>query len=384
MASPAPVWEDPQCAFSVEWVPQKLDQIRIAVTDALYAVPRGGLEIGGVLLGNFNGKLLRIEDWVPMECEHLTGPSFVFSAKDEEALKTQMAKMSRQVVGWFHSHTRSEILFSPRDLQLHDTFFPQPWHIGMVLRPANMKPLRANYFFRDASGVIVPGGTEFAVEVWRGGPEPKPEDRPEEKAVVKAMPAPAPIASKPAPVEPVFLRPPAPPSQPIARPVLPDDPRPTLFEAPRPMVPEPVRLPAFMAPPVKRKPNFLLLAGLLALFGLAAAAYLTQDRWYPRPPEPLKLQASDVDGKLLIRWIPVRDAQVGKLHIADGTKQTDIDLDAMQLGQGFYLYAREAVSETVRMKVGAREETTSFAGPLTIPSAKVFGQKTDLPGSPKR
>ena len=366
MASPAPVWEDPQCAFSVEWVPQKLDQIRIAVTDALYAVPRGGLEIGGILLGNFNGKLLHIEDWVPMECEHLTGPSFVFSARDEVALKTQMAMMSRQVVGWFHSHTRSEILFSPQDLKLHDTFFPQPWHIGMVLRPANMKPLRANYYFRDESGVVVAGKSEFTVEVWRGGPAAE-EDKREQKPVVKAaLPAVTPVA-------PAFVRPAIPQSLPTERPVLPNDPRPH-FEAPQPKVPEPVRLPAFTAPPAKRQPNFFLLAGLLALFGLAAAAYFTQSRWSPKPPEPLKLQASDVDGKLLIRWIPVRDAQAGKLHIADGTKQTDIDLDAMQLGQGFYLYTREAVNETVRMKVGAREETTSFAGPLTIPSAGVPGK----------
>jgi hypothetical protein len=298
----------------------------------------------------------------------------VLSAKDETVLKTQMAGMNRQVVGWFHSHTRSEILFSPQDMQLHETFFPQPWHIGMVLRPANMKPLRANYYFRDHSGALVPGKSEFIVDVLRGG-EP-------EKPVIKALPvltlpvvappvvAPpvvlAPVAA-PLPAVPAaaFERPPIPQSKPVERRVVPDPPA----VASRP--------PAVPVPPARSKPNFYVLAALLTLFGLAVTAYLTQSRWLTKPPEPLKLQASDVDGRLLIRWIPVRDAQAGKLHITDGTKQTDVDLDAMQLGQGFYLYNREAVNETVRLKVGEREDTTSFAGPLTIPNAGV-------PGLPKR
>ena len=169
MENTASVWEDPQCPFRVEWEPDELNRIRMTVMDAFYALPRGGIEVGGVLLGKVEGKVMRIESFAPMECEHLTGPSFVLSPKDEAALEMQLTGLDGQVLGWFHSHTRSELHFSPRDVEVHNRFFPKASHIGMVLRPANSQPPQANYFFRGPRAEIIGGKTAFRGETSRGG-----------------------------------------------------------------------------------------------------------------------------------------------------------------------------------------------------------------------
>ncbi len=327
----------------------KLENIRIAVVDAFYAVPRGGIEIGGLLLGSVVGRVVTVQDWAPIECEHLTGPSFVLSANDEATLRGQLSILNSQVVGWFHSHTRSPILFSPQDLAIHEKYFPQPFQVAMVLRPANMQPVRANYFFRDSSGVVVPGAKEFTVEAVRA------------ETTARARTTPAPVFAAPAPPQ-------AEPPPPVKAVELP---APVAAAAPLPDL-----FPVMREPPPRNSSLWPILIAL-AIAAIAAAAFFTRETWMPKSLDPLKLQASDLDGKLLIRWMPVLDAQTGQLHIMDGSKAVDVTLDSIQLSRGFYVFARQAVNDTVQLKVGSREETTSFAGPLTARRSSTDLEQTE-------
>ena len=36
-------------------------------------------------------------------------------------------------MGWYHSHTRSEIFLSDADLEIHNRYFPEPWQVALVL-----------------------------------------------------------------------------------------------------------------------------------------------------------------------------------------------------------------------------------------------------------
>ena len=358
-------WEDPQCAFRLEWAPLKLDRIRIAVVDAFYALPRGGIEIGGLLLGSVMGQVVSVEDWAPIACEHLTGPSFVLSAKDEAALSGQLSTLNSHVVGWFHSHTRSALQFSPQDLAIHQKYFPQPFQVALVLRPANMQPVRANYFFRDKSGILVPGASEFNVEAVRGETTARPRSSPAPTFASPVQTPPTPPTPPPSAPPPISSPPPQAPPQAI--------------KAPPPVPSAPVApeiFPVIRQAPARNHTGWPLLIALV-IFALAAAAFLTRETWMPKSLDPLKLQASDLDGKLLIRWMPVRNAQTGQLHIMDGTKAIDVTLDAIQLSRGFYLFARQAVNNTVQLKVDTREETTSFAGPLTTPRSSADLDQTE-------
>src|ERR1044072_8624712 len=93
------------CPFAIEYSPRILDDIRLAVTDAFFSLPRGGAEIGGVLLGRHEGSRVTIEDYVPFDCEHATGPSFMLSARDRAKLKELIATLGKEpaarIVGWY-------------------------------------------------------------------------------------------------------------------------------------------------------------------------------------------------------------------------------------------------------------------------------------------
>ena len=50
------------------------------------------------------------------------------------------------IVGWYHTHPGFGIFLSNMDLFIHRNFFPQKWHIALVLDPVNKK---SGYFCWD-------------------------------------------------------------------------------------------------------------------------------------------------------------------------------------------------------------------------------------------
>src|ERR1039458_5203610 len=84
-------WSVPQCPFTIEVTARVLDDIRLAVVDAFFSLPRGGAEIGGVLLGKFAGDRLTISDHAALDCEHAHGPRFTLSAPDEGRLTEMLS-----------------------------------------------------------------------------------------------------------------------------------------------------------------------------------------------------------------------------------------------------------------------------------------------------
>src|SRR5215469_8879029 len=99
-------WQVPQSPFQILYSGLVLEQIRLAVVDAYFLVRRGGLEIGGVLLGKHHDRQLEILDHEPIDCEHAFGPSFSLSSRDEEHLKDVLAEVRNksgefEPVGWY-------------------------------------------------------------------------------------------------------------------------------------------------------------------------------------------------------------------------------------------------------------------------------------------
>jgi hypothetical protein len=150
-------WAPAQCPFRVAYSLRTLDDIRLAVVDAFFSVPHGGVEIGGILLGSRNSLETTILDCVPLDCEHAFGPSFTLSPRDFARLSALLEETGKnppdlQPIGWYHSHTRSGIFLSDVDLELHKRYFPAPWHIALVLKPHTFQPTRAGFFFREPDG----------------------------------------------------------------------------------------------------------------------------------------------------------------------------------------------------------------------------------------
>jgi len=160
-------WETTVCPYRIDFAADKLDEIRIAVVDAFYAVPHGGVEIGGILYGKRAAGRLEICDFRKIQTEYLTGPSFRLSDRDKVNLKrliafTRFDDPQIWPLGFFVSHTRSGIGLSECDLELYREYFAEPWQVVLVLKPEQFGPVRGGYFFREADGAV--NGKESALE----------------------------------------------------------------------------------------------------------------------------------------------------------------------------------------------------------------------------
>jgi proteasome lid subunit RPN8/RPN11 len=191
-------WSVPQCPFTVECSARVLDEIRLTVIDAFFSLPRGGAEIGGLLLGRYTNGKLSVSGYRPLECEHAFGPSFTLSEHDLARLQEMLTEQAKpgqpQTVGWYHSHTRSAIFLSAADCEIHDRFFDQPWQVALVLKPHTFDPTRAGFFFRESDGHLQAQQSYREILLQPQPLEPAP---PPSRAV-----APAPAAAPPPPPPP--------------------------------------------------------------------------------------------------------------------------------------------------------------------------------------
>lgn len=160
-----------------------LDQIRSEVENGRNS-PRGEREMGGVLFGTHEPGRICILASRPLQCEHAMGPGFVLSEKDEQRLAQLISTPATDpemsgfaALGWYHSHTRSRIFLSERDLLIHSRYFAAPHQIALVIHPASDRPARGGFFFREPPGVM---RTESSYEEFtiKAPPPPVPLSEP--------------------------------------------------------------------------------------------------------------------------------------------------------------------------------------------------------------
>lgn len=191
-----------------------VDRIAAEALRGLSALPRRGMEVGGVLLGHVRtadaAATIHIEDSVPFECEHLYGPNFHLSPKDRDALSEMLAGLAAKrtrplaAIGLYRTHTRGELELTAEDVELLDAFFPGAYALCLMVKPYATRPGEAGFFIRT-SGRFRPGppGSTFVFrrKEMGGGATPRGAAAP------SAQPAPEP-AEEPA-AEPAGDTPPA-------------------------------------------------------------------------------------------------------------------------------------------------------------------------------
>jgi proteasome lid subunit RPN8/RPN11 len=127
-------WNVAASPIIVEYLLVVVEEIRREVAEGFQKLSGGGIEVGGLLYGVREGQTVRIMAIRPSICEHSNGPGFRFSERDRAALREQIRQAQEDprlaglvCVGWYVSHTRSEIALSESDQEIFSTFFPQPW-----------------------------------------------------------------------------------------------------------------------------------------------------------------------------------------------------------------------------------------------------------------
>ncbi len=373
-------WSVPQCPFTIHYALEVMDDIRLAVMDAFFSLPRGGAEIGGVLLGRHSASDVSVDGYLPLECEHATGPSFVLSLSDEKRLE-ELVNQGRKrpdglvPVGWYHSHTRSEIFLSDIDQELHRRFFPDPWQVALVFKPHTFQPMRCGFFFREADGSIHATATyqEFTLE-------PMP---------VRQMPSDAPPLVHGAAAG-GTLHDHDPPRQVLQFSAAPDETfqRPAAADAP----PASVEAPKFATVAHETRPWGKVAVFLAVGLGLGAL-YQSRQMWLPKlipaagaaAPVSLGLTTQDAAGQLQIHWdrSAVQQAQSGVLTLTDAGKPPKaISLDNDHLRSGVFTYAREGEQVDVVLAVDQAGGTplrsaTAFVG--KIPEKPVIPPDDETP-----
>jgi proteasome lid subunit RPN8/RPN11 len=358
-------WSVPQCPFVIEYAPRVLDVIRLAVVEAFFSLPRGGAEIGGILLGTRSAGKVAISGHLSLDCEHALGPSFTLSARDEEQLRRLLDSVKGKgpvpaVVGWYHSHTRSEIFLSEADLAIHSRYFPEPWQVALVLKPHTFQPMRAGFFFRESGGMI--HGAASRKEFVLNPLAPAGGEPPLVPSSVPAVPARA-------------IRPPAGTESEASLPAL-------LLE------PQPVSVPRFTPVAEERSwrwMKWLLVAAITLALGLAALE--TRDRWLTplTDPRTVGLQALEREGQVQIRWNPatakVRDASRVLLEILDGGAVPQaVALDAAHVQSGVFTYLRRSERVDVTLFLYQRDgqriqESTTLLAPASKGTSEDAGRQ---------
>lgn len=368
-------------AISITYAPEALEKIRFAAVEAFHSVPRGGLEIGGVLYGRRTPSGIEILAATELDCEHLFGPAFVLSENDEaqlaELLKLPQRDQSLKglaPVGWFRSASRSALTLTSGDLNLHGRLFPEGDSVALILRPARARHVQAQFYYRTGTGawesldefelLPVAKGTRPA-EVQTPETQPSPPREQSRKPPSAADQPTPPIATGEA--APETKQPAAPPAPPPATPELLQD----LYSEKEPI-------------PRSSHPRWFwfVVAWLVAAGSLA---YAVRDYWLPKPAAPLQVGLYDLDGQLTIGWErsagPLRDARSGVLEILDGEQKVTLDLTPELIQKGTAIYRRQSGDVFVRMVARlpdgkALEGVARFSGPAPPPAAAMESQET--------
>jgi TonB family protein len=251
-----------------------------AATHGLVALPKRGIEIGGLLFGQVRRErgtvIYEIVAFEEIACEHIYGPSFVLGDRDRQRIAETLARRERDgspaVVGLYRSYTARDAELDDADLTLLGGLFPRHKLACLLLRPMTVQKC------------------DTSLQFWNSG----------------AVEYEAPAAAPPVAEEPVAYEPPP-------------EPRST------------------------RRPGILAVLCCL-LGGIACAATFEVWKVSHVPPEGhVRFDAQPAGGDLLLTWDtanpPVTESTRGTLAITDGAYPFEIQLNEQQVRRGKLTYS---------------------------------------------
>jgi proteasome lid subunit RPN8/RPN11 len=381
-------WSAAGSPLRIEYPAAVLEEICAEAAEGLARFHHGGTEVGGVLYGVERDGLVRVLDYRRFECEYAFGPRFTLSDRDRERMRELLRAPQRDpelagtiAVGWYHSHTRSALELSPRDLELSEQLFPAPFQIALVVRPESDSLAQAGFFLHSQPLFVVdvrprrrlpeelpPGGSEMEPEAETAAPDPGTADSRTEptSAVDRDPPEDAFAAGRVMPE--------------VAEPAAPEPPPPV------PAIERADALASWVQPEAPGSRRWYW--GALAVLLLAAGAFGVWRYWAAgRLNAPLSLWVADVGGQLLIEWDrtagPIRSARSGIIEIRDGGPPKYIPLDPERLREGSVDYVRRSEMVDVKLRVdtasGAHaQELIRFVGqPVLRPAAEDVVKERD-------
>jgi hypothetical protein len=364
------VWEVAGKPVSVHLDFNVVDRLSMDVMRGFGAVPKRGAEVGGLLLGSMEAGeklVVRVEDFVPVTCDYLRGPSFQLTEQDEARFREAVEKakaasgVEPKLVGFYRSHTREGLALADEDLEVFDRYFGDPKQIVLLVRPFATRTSVAGFFFqengsfrRESSYQEFPfkrrdlgGGNSqplrtFAQETPVLGAVGDETSGPDLREWVKSRGG----ESKSGPKKVEKIR------------------------------PEPTAAPANFQSKWVWIPLSLVFLVLGIVVGFQAALMLNRGDTQRAATVSTGLDLNTkVEGeKIVVRWdrgsAAVQNAQSGTLRILDGDFSKVVNLDARQLQNGSVIYMSSENKVSFRLEVITRQKTTIIESVEYAPAAK--------------
>jgi len=155
------VWAKPGGGFSIRYALRVFHEIEFVVGESFRRIPHGGIENGGLLFGHRQPDGIEIAAFRAIECEHAFGPAFALSEKDIEGVRQQLQSYKAEpeiseleVLGWFISHSRSDLRLTDREKEIFTDLFPDAWQVTLLAKPEKFKPTRLSFAVREPDGAL--------------------------------------------------------------------------------------------------------------------------------------------------------------------------------------------------------------------------------------
>jgi len=320
-----------------------VDRMSADILRGFGAVPKRGAEVGGILIGTIQSgdvKTVRIEDFEAVPCTYSRGPSYLLTDAEKALFEEVCQRRSKEIVGYYRSHTRDGLALQPEDTQLLRQFLPSSAQVALLVKPFATKPSVAGFFVRE-NGVF-PAATplEFPFRRWEITGEEPPRRAPmqelkrEEKASGGKGPDKPTRSSEATPHYRIFSAEPA------------EQVKPSRDEPPSP----------------KSRTGLWLVASFVFLLLGVLLGYEASRVTGPHPGASglaMSLAVERAGQNLTVRWNPEARAVVasnrGVLEIEDGSETKRVELGRADLSSGSMVYRNS--SDKVRFRLVIYLET---------------------------
>ncbi len=363
------VWEAPGKPISVRLTPDVATRLGMAAREGFKALPRRGLETGGLLIGSRHGEgdrvVVEIDDFEAVESEHAAGPAYLLSELDRRLLEARIGAREAGgkndgIVGFYRGHTRPDFAITREDATLFSAYFRNASDVFLLIKPNDGGPPTAGFVIREEGRIV---SDSPYVQFPLAGAMSVP--------AAHETPARAPQAVQESP-------PPLAPPRRAVQIVQSAAPRPASWKA--------------------RARIWTVAAAVTALsVGLFFAIPRRVPGLGPGKPGPSPaLNVTNVGNSLRLSWDHQlsRDAGHAVLWIKDGQETQRLELDAKQLSEGSVVYwpshsdvdfrlelltPAGSVSESIRAIGGPAKAATAQAAPaakvVQRPAAAVLSRK---------
>jgi len=326
------VWEAAGMPVSVRLNRDVVSRLGISVREGFKAIPRRGLETGGLLIGRRreagNLTVVEVNDFEPIESEHAAGPSYLLSAADRRLLEARIAAREKaggsgSVVGFYRSDTRRSFAITTEDAFVFSTYFPKASDVFLLIKRNETGPPTGGFIIREGGKVV--SDTPYALFPLEASFEPGVCAAAEPRVCAAAEPGVSAVTA------------------PQAEAVRPD---------PRP-APEVSPTPSRRFKWELRWPVWLAASAVIALaVGLPPGI---EKRIAPpvKRGRSLALNVTSTGKSLRLSWdhSAVEQAGGALLWIKDGPEERRFELDAFQLSEGSVAYWPRSGDVTFRLEL---------------------------------